>query len=101
MSTTSTRPAQPRLHTCDTSAAKLLGGCWSGGWQDIFLGQTCTQYRHLHNRGVDVALTIGPWTHTQLLTKGLGTSAAETLDWLDTHLRRAHAGASGASTSPA
>jgi len=57
-----------------------------GGWQDIFLRQTLQQYRHLRGRGVDVALTIGPWTHTELLTKGLATSARESLDWLDTHL---------------
>ena len=53
-----------------------------GGWQDIFLGQTLQQYRHLRDRGVDVALTMGPWTHTDLLTKGLATSVRQTLDWL-------------------
>jgi putative CocE/NonD family hydrolase len=57
-----------------------------GGWQDIFLRQTLQQYRHLRDRGVDVAMTIGPWTHTQLLSKGLATSARESLDWLDAHL---------------
>jgi uncharacterized protein len=57
-----------------------------GGWQDIFLEQTLQQYGHLRSRGVDVALTIGPWTHTQLLSKALATSARESLDWLDTHL---------------
>jgi putative CocE/NonD family hydrolase len=62
-----------------------------GGWQDIFLRQTLQQYGHLRSRGVDVALTVGPWTHTQLLTKGLATSARESLDWLDTHLGSAPA----------
>jgi uncharacterized protein len=57
-----------------------------GGWQDIFLKQTLQQYGQLRRRGVDVALTIGPWTHIQLLTKGLATCARESLDWLDTHL---------------
>jgi uncharacterized protein len=57
-----------------------------GGWQDIFVRQTLQQYAHLRGRGVDVALTMGPWTHTQLLGKGLPTSARDTLDWLDTHL---------------
>ncbi|WAC89848.1 CocE/NonD family hydrolase [Mycobacterium sp. Aquia_213] len=57
-----------------------------GGWQDVFLGQTMQQYAHLRRRGVDVALTVGPWTHTQMLSKGLSSSARETLDWLDTHL---------------
>jgi uncharacterized protein len=35
---------------------------------------------------VDVALTMGPWTHTELLTKGLAISVRETLDWLGVHL---------------
>jgi putative CocE/NonD family hydrolase len=57
-----------------------------GGWQDIFLQQTLQQYEHLRDRGLDVGLTVGPWTHTQLLTGGLATCAQESLDWLDTHL---------------
>ena len=57
-----------------------------GGWQDIFLRQTLQQYRHLRDRDADVAMTIGPWTHTQLLSKGLATGVQESLDWLDTHL---------------
>jgi putative CocE/NonD family hydrolase len=57
-----------------------------GGWQDIFLRQTLQQYRHLRDRGVDVALTMGPWTHTDLLTKALATGVRQTLDWLGTHL---------------
>jgi uncharacterized protein len=56
------------------------------GWQDLFLGQTLHQFRHLRERGVDVALTMGPWTHTQLLLGGLATIARETQEWLDTHL---------------
>jgi putative CocE/NonD family hydrolase len=56
------------------------------GWQDLFLPQTLHQFRHLRARGVDVALTMGPWTHTQLLVAGLSTIARETQDWLDTHL---------------
>jgi hypothetical protein len=62
-----------------------------GGWQDIFLRQTLQQYRHLRKRGVDVALTVGPWTHAQMLTKGLAISTRESLDWLDTHLGGARA----------
>ena len=57
-----------------------------GGWQDIFLKQTLEQYGRLRGRAVDVALTVGPWTHTQMLSKGLATSARESLDWLDAHL---------------
>lgn len=56
------------------------------GWQDLFIQQTLQQYRHIRDRGGDVALTVGPWTHTQLLTKGLGTIARETQTWLDAHL---------------
>ncbi len=57
-----------------------------GGWQDIFLKQTLQQYGQLRGRDVDVALTVGPWTHTEMLTKGLATSARESLDWLNAHL---------------
>jgi len=33
------------------------------GWQDAFVEQTLEQYRRLRARGVDVALTVGPWSH--------------------------------------
>lgn len=56
------------------------------GWQDILSRQTLQQYAHLRGRGVDVALTVGPWTHTQLLTTALSTCTREALDWLGTHL---------------
>ncbi len=62
-----------------------------GGWQDLFLEQTVAQYRGLAARGVDVALTIGPWTHLAVGTRGAGIVARETLAWLDEHL----AGATG------
>ena len=42
--------------------------------------------RQLRDRGVDVALTMGPWSHTQLLMQGLRTITQESQDWLDTHL---------------
>ncbi|WP_454789604.1 CocE/NonD family hydrolase [Mycolicibacterium lutetiense] len=56
------------------------------GWQDLFLDQSLEQYEQLHRRGVPVALTVGPWTHTQLMTKGLTTVVGESLDWLNAHL---------------
>ena len=56
------------------------------GWQDLFLDQTLEQYTQLHNRGVPVAMTVGPWTHTQMMTKGASTVIGESLDWLGTHL---------------
>jgi putative CocE/NonD family hydrolase len=62
-----------------------------GGWQDIFLRQTLQQYRHLRGRRVDVALTIGPWMHTQMLTKALATCTQESLEWLGAHLGGASA----------
>jgi putative CocE/NonD family hydrolase len=63
-----------------------------GGWQDLFLQQTLEQYETLRDRGVDVALTVGPWTHAEILTKGAGIVARETLDWLETHLAGARSG---------
>lgn len=56
------------------------------GWQDVFLDQTLEQYRHLRARDVDVALTIGPWTHDQMVTRATGVTAVETLQWLNAHL---------------
>ena len=56
------------------------------GWQDIFIDQTLTQYRHLRDRGLDVAMTVGPWTHDQMVTRATGTTATETLEWLGAHL---------------
>jgi putative CocE/NonD family hydrolase len=66
------------------------------GWQDVFLEQTLAQYQHLHRRGVPIAVTIGPWNHTQLMTKGAPTVMRESLDWLDTHL----SGGNGTRRSP-
>ena len=57
-----------------------------GGWQDIFIDQTITQYRHLRDREVDVAMTIGPWTHDQMVTRATAATATETLQWLGAHL---------------
>ncbi len=56
------------------------------GWQDVFLHQTIDQYRQLRERGVEVAMTIGPWTHDEMVTKATGVTAAETLAWMDSHL---------------
>ncbi|WP_232666142.1 CocE/NonD family hydrolase [Pseudonocardia sp. TRM90224] len=62
-----------------------------GGWQDIFIRQTLQQYTTLHERGVDVAMTVGPWVHIDTATKAAGMLARETLGWFDEHL----AGATG------
>jgi putative CocE/NonD family hydrolase len=57
-----------------------------GGWQDVFLEQTLAQYQRLRERGVPVAVTIGPWIHAQLMTKAGLTVIRESLDWLGAHL---------------
>ena len=56
------------------------------GWQDLFLPQTLEQYASLARRGVDVALTVGPWNHIQIITKGGRIVVPESLDWFDEHL---------------
>ena len=55
------------------------------GWQDLFLEQTLAQYHRLRERGVPVSVTLGPWTHTQLMTKGAPMVIRESLDWLGAH----------------
>jgi uncharacterized protein len=57
-----------------------------GGWQDLFLRQTLAQYQHLHGRGLDVALTVGPWTHSDVVTKAGRLVMSEAFSWLDEHL---------------
>jgi uncharacterized protein len=57
-----------------------------GGWQDLFLEQTLEQYHRLHRRGVDVQLTLGPWTHTHMTGRAAATVLRESLDWLGRHL---------------
>ena len=56
------------------------------GWQDPFLDQMVYQYQRLRSRGVEVGLTIGPWTHVEAATTGAGVVMEETLDWLAQHL---------------
>ena len=56
------------------------------GWQDQFVAQMLEEYEHLRRRGVDVGLTIGPWTHVQTATRGAPILIGETLDWLGEHL---------------
>ena len=59
-----------------------------GGWQDIFLEQTIHQYLRLHERGVDVAMTIGAWSHVDTVAKGLPITTRETWDWLEEHVAK-------------
>ena len=56
------------------------------GWQDLFLRQSLEQYDRLSARGIDVALTVGPWTHVGLAAKGSRIVVPEVLDWLAEHM---------------
>ena len=51
------------------------------GWYDIALGQVMEQYARLAARGCTVAMTVGPWSHTEVAAN----SKAEPLAWLDEH----------------
>ncbi len=57
-----------------------------GGWQDLFVRQTIGQYLRLHDRGLDVALTVGPWTHAEFATRASRLVMNESLSWLGEHL---------------
>jgi putative CocE/NonD family hydrolase len=54
----------------------------TAGWYDVVLEQVLAQYERLSERGCNVALTVGPWSH---LSAGRGIMT-ETLDCLDTYL---------------
>jgi len=56
------------------------------GWQDVFVEQTLEQYAQLRRRDVPVAVTVGSWTHSHMLTRGAPTVLRESLAWLDMHL---------------
>ena len=50
------------------------------GFYDLFAEQTMQQYQTLRRRGVQAALTVGPWSH---ITVNGGIATRETLAWLD------------------
>ncbi|MEU7902975.1 CocE/NonD family hydrolase [Actinoplanes sp. NPDC049118] len=56
------------------------------GWQDLFLDQTLIQYETLRARGIEVSLTVGPWTHVGTAVSGAGLVENRALAWLDRHL---------------
>jgi len=56
----------------------------SSGWQDIFLDQSVEQYARLRGRGVDAALTVGPWEHTK--ASGGPMLVKEAFEWIGSHL---------------
>ncbi|MDP9101415.1 MAG: CocE/NonD family hydrolase [Actinomycetota bacterium] len=53
-----------------------------GGWYDLFLDDSVSQYQRLAARGVPVELNLGPWTHGDMLTKGLGASMTDAVAFL-------------------
>ncbi|SDE70203.1 hypothetical protein SAMN05660485_01589 [Blastococcus fimeti] len=69
--------ATPAVHS-STVPTMLIGG-----WQDWFLEQTLYQYGVLRQRGVDVAMTVGPWAHLGI---DPAVTTPESLAWLNTHL---------------
>jgi putative CocE/NonD family hydrolase len=56
------------------------------GWDDLFLEATIEQFTALTARGVDVALTVGPWNHVQVVTKGRVELNRGTFDWFEEHV---------------
>jgi putative CocE/NonD family hydrolase len=62
------------------------------GTHDFFVEQTMRQYQTLRQRGVTVALTLGPWNH---MNADMGVAIRETLAWLD-----AYADGNGTARSP-
>ncbi|OQD78573.1 hypothetical protein PENDEC_c001G04689 [Penicillium decumbens] len=55
------------------------------GWYDTFTTQTMHQFRYLHDRGMNVSLVVGPWTHVQ--ASGL-YSMPEIMDFFTEHLAK-------------
>ena len=53
------------------------------GWRDALLDQTLEQYDALRSRDVDVAMTVGPWTHMDTATRAAGHVTREALEWFD------------------
>lgn len=79
-------PFWERLHLSGALERAEIPVLLLSGWQDLFLEQTLEQYGRLRDRGVTTALTIGPWTHGQMMTKAGATVIRESLDWLGAHL---------------
>lgn len=79
-------PFWTRLHLRDALDRAEVPVLLLSGWQDLFVEQTLEQYRALNSRGVPTGLTVGPWTHSQMMTKAAPTVLRESLDWLGTHL---------------
>ncbi|GAA2399531.1 CocE/NonD family hydrolase [Actinomadura vinacea] len=57
------------------------------GWYDVCLDQTLRQHSRLVRSGAPTSLLVGPWTHTSAFDKGIKDVFADTLGWLNAHLR--------------
>lgn len=57
----------------------------TAGWDDPILPNVIWQYDRLSERGCNVALTVGPWTHLQ--AQGRNT-LPESFNWLEEHLSK-------------
>ncbi|KAH7120000.1 galactose-binding domain-like protein [Dendryphion nanum] len=53
------------------------------GWYDVFLGQTMEQYFRLRDRGVKVAMTIGPWDHAGAIVGAMNNR--QSFEWIEKH----------------
>ncbi|TKJ28335.1 CocE/NonD family hydrolase [Blastococcus sp. CCUG 61487] len=76
-------PYWERYRATDAVHSSTVPTLLVSGWQDWFVEQTLYQYAALRDRGVDVALTMGPWTHLGIDPK---VTTGESLAWLATHL---------------
>lgn len=57
----------------------------TSGWEDVLLPDVMWQYQRLMERGIKVALTVGPWTH---LTCQSQNTLPESFNWLEEHIAR-------------
>ncbi|KAF2170382.1 hypothetical protein M409DRAFT_35939 [Zasmidium cellare ATCC 36951] len=55
----------------------------TSGWDDPILPDVVWQYQRLLERGIHVALTLGPWTHLGCQSQN---SLPESFKWLEEHL---------------
>ncbi|MFJ2645306.1 CocE/NonD family hydrolase [Streptomyces sp. NPDC087420] len=65
-----------------TAPTLLIGGSY-----DVFLPQTLHAFRTLSARGVDTALTLGPWVHTDVVGPAAAVMVDEAQSWFNDHLR--------------
>jgi putative CocE/NonD family hydrolase len=67
------------------SLAQVPPATMVAGWYDLFLPAQLDDYAALRAAGVDVELTVGPWTHAS--PHVAAAALRDGLAWFDTHLR--------------